>query len=384
MKILHFTYDDTKNPWCGGGGAYRVKIVNEYLGLTNRITVVTGNYPGAKDETVQSVTYRHIGLRSPYLLSRISFTILAPFYVKEPYDLLVNDFSAYSPFFADLRTKKPVIDIVHHLVQKHAARIYPIVGYLPFLFEKLLLKTTHNIITPSQAIREKIKGSYANKNVIDIPNGVSEELFRLVPEERDFILFLGRIDAYMKGLDILIEAFSKIHNRGVSLKIAGSGKERDARRIRSLIGEYGLEGRMELLGRVSEREKLELLKNCLFLVMPSRFEGWGITAVEANAACKPVLATAIPGLSEAVLDRKTAVLVQPEDADSLSAGIDFLVEDGHMRRSLGEAGREWARKFSWKAIAARQLDFYRAVLAGKIRLGMNTGDKKAGQEARLL
>jgi glycosyltransferase involved in cell wall biosynthesis len=247
-------------------------------------------------------------------------------------------------------------------MDRHAFKIYPVIGFFPFLSERAILKTARNVITSAKSIREEIEKRYADKRVKNIPNGVSEEFFALDPEEKPFILSLGRIDIYMKGLDLLLEAFSRMRNISFSLKIAGAGKPSDMKRLTDLIKRLNLENRVEYLGRVEEQEKLELLRTCLFLAMPSRFEGWGITAVEANAAGKAVLGTKVSGLTEAVDNDQTALLVEPQRVDALAAAMDFLIENEDERRRLGRQGREWAKKFSWEAIAEEQLAFYRTVL----------------------
>jgi glycogen(starch) synthase len=132
-------------------------------------------------------------------------------------------------------------------------------------------------------MKDFFENRHGHQRVINIPNGVLDALFALKPEEKGFILFLGRIDMYMKGLDILIEAFSRVHDRDVSLKTAGSGKKAYLKRLGRVVLDYGLENRVEYLGRVKAEDKRELLRTWLFVVMPSRFEGWGITEAEANA-----------------------------------------------------------------------------------------------------
>jgi glycosyltransferase involved in cell wall biosynthesis len=363
MRILHIIYDDVKNPWCGGGGALRAKRVNEYLSSTNQVTVLTGNFPGARHEKINNVKYIRIGSKASYLLSRISFSLLIPFYLRKlSRDILVNDISYFAPCFATLYTKRPCVNIIHHLMGIHSFKLYFILGVFTFFAEKIFLNSSREIITPSESVKESIESRYQGKKVKSIPNGVSRELFDLTPEERNFILFLGRIDFYMKGLDVLLESFCRVRHKGVSLKIAGSGKKGNVKKLVRLIRGYGLEERVKFLGRVDERDKLELLRTCLFLVMPSRFEGWGITAVEANAAGKAVVGTNIKGLSEAVVHEKTAILVEPENVESLTDAMDILIEERKLRRDLGRAGRVESGKFSWEAVAMEQFNFYQSVL----------------------
>jgi glycogen(starch) synthase len=341
----------------------RVYKVNERLARHHDITVLTGNFPGAKNEIINRVSYRRVGTNASYVLSRISFSLQIPFHmVGFQSDLVVNECSFFAPSFADLYTKRPVVNVIHHLMDRHAFKIYPVIGFFPFLSERAILKTAKNVITSAKSIREEIEKRDENKRVKNIPNGVGEEFFALDPEEKSFILSLGRIDFYMKGLDLLLEAFSRMRSTSVSLKIAGGGKAGDMKRLTELIRRLNLENRVEYMGRVEEEEKLELLRTCLFLAMPSRFEGWGITAVEANAAGKAVLGTKISGLEEAVENNQTALLIEPERIDPLVSAMDFLVENKDQRRHLGRQGREWARRFSWDSIAEEQLAFYRSVL----------------------
>ena len=363
MKILHVIYDDVENPWCGGGGALRVLEVNERLSREHRITVLTGNFPGARDEQRGRVLYRRAGTKASYVMSRLSFALLAPFYIRKiEADIVVNECSFFAPCFADLYTRRPVVNVLHHIMGVHALKLHPFYGFFPFLAEKVFLKTVRNIVTSTRQVREFFREFDGRKRVVNIPNGVADDLFTLLPEEKNFILFLGRIDLYMKGLDLLIEAFYRIRDRDVFLKIAGSGKKGDVKRLIRKIQDYGMEERVSYLGRVSEEGKRELLRTCLFLVMPSRFEGWGITAVEANAAAKPVLGTKIWGLTEAVAEGRTGLLVEPGSSEKLAAAMKILLEDGALRKNLGKEGRVWAKTFSWAAIAEEQLAFYRSVI----------------------
>jgi glycogen(starch) synthase len=364
MKILHVIYDDIENPWCGGGGALRVLEVNRHLSREHRITVLTGNFPGARDEKRGPVFYKRVGTKASYVMSRLSFALLAPYYIRKlEADIVVNECSFFAPSFADLYTRKPVANVLHHIMGIHALKIHPFYGFIPFLAEKVFLKTVRNIITSTRQVKEFFNSLDNRKMVVNIPNGVPDDLFTLTPEEKGFILFLGRIDLYMKGLDILIDAFSRIVGRDVSLKIAGSGKKGDVKKLIRKIRDDGMEGSVVYLGRVNEVEKKELLRTCLFLVMPSRFEGWGITAVEANAAAKPVLGTKIWGLSEAVVDGRTGLLVEPGNSEKLAVKMELLLKNDVLRNDLGKQGRAWAKRFSWETISRDQLAFYESILA---------------------
>ena len=104
--------------------------------------------------------------------------------------------------------------------------------------------------------------------------------------------------------------------------------------------------------------KGELLRRSLFVCAPSRYEGWGIAAVEASAAGKAVLGSRIDGLRDAVRDGETGVLVDPGSVDHLEQGMRRLLDDPPLRRSLGEQGRIWARRFDWDRVALDQEAVY--------------------------
>ena len=109
-------------------------------------------------------------------------------------------------------------------------------------------------------------------------------------------------------------------------------------------------------------EKKDFLRKALFVVMPSRYEGWGIAAIEASACSRAVIGADIPGLRDAVIDGKTGVLVKPENSDSLAEAMDRLLDNKEERERFGINGREYAGKFDWDVITNEHEQFYLEVL----------------------
>ena len=92
--------------------------------------------------------------------------------------------------------------------------------------------------------------------------------------------------------------------------------------------------------------------------MPSRYEGWGIAAVEAQAAGKAVLGTRVSGLRDAVREGETGLLVEAGQPEALAQGMRQLLDQPDLRLRLGRQGREWARRFDWAQIARDQEEVY--------------------------
>ncbi len=361
MKILHIIYDDVENPWLGGGGAVRALEINKLLAGKHDITVLTGNYPDAKNNKIDNVRYIRAGSDSNYLLSRISFTLLVPKMIKKlDFDILVSDFSAFSPVYSQKYTKKPVIHTFYHMLGKQVFKKFMFLGFLANYFEKKFLKSATNIITISPSVTELIEDDH--KNIRCIYTGIDASLFETKSNENGYIAFLGRIDPYMKGLDVLIKAFSILTKEKITLRIAGTGPQKNIDLLKKMTKDLGLNEKVDFIGRISEEEKRTFLQNCRFMVMPSRFEGWGISAIEAAACGKAVIASNIPGLKDAVKDNETGILVEKENVEELADAILKLNNDIELRKTLGKSAREWALNFKWESIAEHQESFYLEML----------------------
>ena len=191
-------------------------------------------------------------------------------------------------------------------------------------------------------------------------------LLTLAPGEAapPFLLYLGRFDIYMKGLDRLVSAFASLPTevRGsLRLVLAGAASPQALAAVERLAAKApGVP--IELVPNVPEDRKRELLRTCLFFVSPSRFEGWGIAALEANAAGKAVLATQADGFRDSLKDGFAAVLVPVDDEAALRAALRGLIEDEAWRRRLAGNAREWAARFSWDGVAAREREWLEANL----------------------
>lgn len=360
MKILHLIYDDMKNPWLGGGGAFQTHTINKYLVQRgHKVTIVTGNYPGAKnEEIIDGIRYLRIGSHKTYILSRITYSIFVHRYIKElKYDLLVVDFSAYTPTISMLFTKKPVIAVIRNYFGIHTFRKYKLLGILGFIYEKFGIKLYHNFIANSLHIYEQIQKSTSNKRIKVINNCVEKDLFSLDSKDENYIFFLGRIDIYHKGLDTLLKAFRVVSmQKKIELIIGGGGK--DLEKLKLIISEYGLRDLVRLEGRVYGEKKIQLLKNCLFMVMPSRFESFGNVAIEAAACSKPIIGTSIPGLRDTVKDGSTGLLIEADQPETLANAMLRLIGDKALRARLGQAGREWAMNFNVEQSVTKFEDYY--------------------------
>ena len=103
-----------------------------------------------------------------------------------------------------------------------------------------------------------------------------------------------------------------------------------------------------------------LLAAALALVHPSKYEGFGLTPLEAMAAGTPVLASNTGALPEVVGD--AGMLLAPDDVDAWSSTMKRISEDADLRRSMVERGRAWSERFTWTRAAQETAAVYRGCL----------------------
>lgn len=139
-----------------------------------------------------------------------------------------------------------------------------------------------------------------------------------------------------KGIDILLSAISTLADEGytTTLWIAGDGPDRPSLERRS--SQLGLDGQVRFLGQRDDVS--DLLEACDVFVLPSQREGLGVAALEAMAAGRPVVATRVGGLAEAVIHEETGLLVPPEDPAALAESLARSIGDLALRERLGAAG----------------------------------------------
>jgi len=360
-KIIFSTYDDINNPYYAGGGAQAIYEITKRLAHFFEITVITGNYRGAKNTNKEHVFYKRIG--PPFLgpkFGQLVYSFLLPYYVKkESYDIWIESFTPpFSTSFLPLFSKKPIIGLVHMLPSEDMERKYK----LPFqAIENAGLKIYKKFIVLSDVFERKIRKINKNAEISIIPNGIEKIIFTKKRTDEEYILFLGRLEFDQKGIDLLIDAYKKISTKiNARLVIAGSGSARDTGLTEQKILQSGLQDRIHLMGRVSGTKKNMLLKNCSVVVVPSRFETFSTVALEAIAYGNPLVSFAIEGLGW--IPTKCAIKVKPFDVQALSYAILRVLTDKKLSNSMTKADKVAVKQFAWNRVVKQYVDLFKAVL----------------------
>jgi glycosyltransferase involved in cell wall biosynthesis len=388
MRILHVIYDDIKNPWVGGGGATRtLEIYSRIAQQGHQVQVLCGNYPGApRIERRNNILYRHVGYSRSYIPSRITFMLGAINRIRRGgFDLIVEDVSPFSPIGTPIwEQKTPHLASVQNLLGLHATQKFGAVGWGPRLVEKDLLQMYKTFVAVSPGIANRIDQTLnCSINCQVIPNSCNPIFFQesqALDEVRtttetgsrarsDYILSLGRIDIYQKGLDDLVNAFDRLaeHLPHIRLVIAGSGMQGQVEILKKLVGQARHRDRIELVGQVEQAGAAKLMRESLFVAIPSRYEGWPLAALEAGAVGVPVVGTNIVGIRDAApqFPAGHGELVDPGDIAGLTRAFYKVATDNKRRADMASRGSKWAREFSWDRLAEEQLGFYLKLLGKK-------------------
>jgi glycosyltransferase involved in cell wall biosynthesis len=197
------------------------------------------------------------------------------------------------------------------------------------------------------------------------PNPIAREEVRIeigVGPQDVVALFCGRLTRD-KGLLELMAAMRELRNSLPELHVAVLGFE-EGNFLTLMRHTAGLAAdRLHALGFSPIPERYMAAAD--FLVLPSHREGFGLTVVEAAACGTPSIGTRIHGLTDAIIDRETGLLVPPRDAKALARSMMELVSDPQLRRRLGSSAMHRVRRDFSAATLRRELQLFYERLLGK-------------------
>lgn len=248
-----------------------------------------------------------------------------------------------------------------------------------WLYQRRDLKQARRHITSSAAETQNVQRLKLGVPVTTVPNGVD------VPEEPPSFasqsgngrtgrtaLFLGRIYP-IKGLPMLIEAWSRVRPEGWRLRIAGPDEAGHQKQVERVVSAAGLDQVVSFAGPIEPQMKSAVFSEADLVVLPTLSESFGMVVAEALAHGLPVLTTTAAPWS--ILQEQGCGWSVDPTVDGIAQGLRQATGfDREGLRDMGRMGRALViEKFSWKTIAQLMLSTYQEVLAGD----------RASEEARL-
>jgi len=368
LDLLVINWQDRLNPHAGGAEAHLHEIFGRLVERGHQVTLLASAWKDApRREWVDGIDVHRVG-------GRHTFNLAAPPYYRREFsdrnfDIVIEDLNKV-PLFTPYWVEEPLLLLVHHLFGETAFQEAPWpLAAATWLLERPIGRVYRNL--PVEAVSEStaqdlIARGIPAENITIIPNGVDTEFYHPSPEGDRFpeptLLYLGRLKRY-KRIDLIIHALARLREEGTEARLIIAGKGDAEPALRELIGELGLDERVEMPGFVSEEEKRGYFQRSWVHLLTSPKEGWGITNIEAAASGTPTVASDSPGLRDSVVDGQTGFLVPHGDIDALTQKIRVMIEDRPLRERLGRGARAFAESLTWDRAAERTEAHLRHVVA---------------------
>lgn len=243
--------------------------------------------------------------------------------------------------------------------------------------ELRIFKSVKAQTVTTQLQQEKLKKLYnfIADNIEVIPPGVDVHTYYPLKADESkvktnlpdkYIFCLSRIDTN-KGHDLLLNAFDIVRQEisDIALVIGGGSPKPQQREkgifanMRKIINEKGMQERVRIIGYVPDKLMAPYYRQAELFVLPSLFEPFGMTALEAMACGTAVVASKFGGIKNVISTGENGILINPENPEEFSNEMIALLKDKIKAKYIGQKGYETIVKYySWEAIAERHLAFY--------------------------
>jgi glycosyltransferase involved in cell wall biosynthesis len=366
MKILHLT---KKYPDAIGGDSSVVYNLEKQLNKNgHKITILTSNCDeiknkknlikfGIKDksENLDKITLKRV-LSLMYLFLK-SFEIL-----KQEKPDIVHSHSIDLGFvvsFACNVYKIPIINTCHGVSFNDSQ-----FSIFKRKLELFFLKNGrfNKIITVDQNSLRNFKEKGIN-NAIYVPNGIDLNEFKekkmLKKDRKLSLIFIGRLEK-QKGVNYLIESIKILKNVDLKLTIIGKGSEEN--KLKNIVKSYGLDNKIVFFGNKTNKEVEKELFNSDIFILPSIWEGFPLTILEAWGAKLPVIVTNVGGISAVCKNNENALVIPSKDSNKIAIAITALINNKDLRKKLRVNGNYLVNSvYSWEIITKRFEYIYKEI-----------------------
>lgn len=279
----------------------------------------------------------------------------------------------------------PVVTTIHHpltidrqasfLRDENLAEAIGTAQFYPIGMQRFVAQRLERVLTSSEASARRIVDDFgvSCERVVNVWNGLDTDYYspdESVERSDSELVCVGRALDPNKGIKTLIEALARLPDHATLTLVDNDHPHNE---IFKWARAASVGDRLHVTGRLPRDELLHLYRRAAVVVVPSRFEGFGLPAAEAMACGTPVVACQAGALSEVMRVGGGGLLVPRDDPDALAAGVLELLEDPARRRELGHRGRQGIEAaFSWRRVAEATVAVYRDVLAERRGLPTST------------
>jgi len=341
VNILFINHRDLQHPLAGGAEEYLFQIAKRLARRGHDVMVLAERPPGAPPHgEIDGVT----------VVRRGGFATLhmyAPLYVKKhgrKYDVVVDNIAHVFPYLSSLFAKKTAA-IIYHINGPVLLRTAPLPAALVgTIAERIAPRLYRTIITISPSTKDMLLRLGA-RQVHIVPVAVDHQTYK--PGSKSpipIVVWINRFVPYKNPQDA-VKIFTQVKKEVPEARfvmVGGGPLLEKTKKLAAKVAPF-----IEFTGRVSTETKVRLLQEAWACLYTSDVEGFGLGILEAAACETPCVAYDVPGVRDAIIHRKTGLLVPHRDTKTAATALAEILKNDQLRKNLAETAHQYANQFDW-------------------------------------
>jgi len=350
LQIVWFSWKDIKHPASGGAEIVTHNLLSRLASDGHDVTLITSKPRGLK-KTELINKYKVLRGGGRLGVYWCAFRIYKSLNTQP--DLVIEEVNTI-PFFTRFYTRSRRYLFFHQLAREiWLYQIWWPLSWIGYLLEPLYLRLLGKVpvITVSSSSKKDLQKHGIMGSISIIHEGIEiqplEKLSDIHKSRVPTLLSLGSVRPMKRTLDI-VKAFevAKSHIKPLKLVIAGDISGPYAEMVLSYVAKSSYKNDIEVLGRVSNEQKVDLVRRCHVVAMSSIKEGWGLVVTEANSQGTPCVVYDVDGLRDSVKEGVTGFVVAPNSV-ALGDGIVRLLNDQALYSKLQEQAWQDSKQYTF-------------------------------------